>query len=1088
MKHETDTPMISCGTRAGKTAALALISLFWGCTALVTGAAPREAIYGPDPNRRIDESAVAFYVSPDGDDARDGKTRQTALRTMQKAVDLVAPGQTVLVLKGRYRDGFWINKQGRPDAWISIVAEPGTEIRGSDVVTTWKKESEFTHPVYSIPRPRLYQDRQKPDTPLAGRTEQVFVNGTLLNQVIDKGMLKPRDLFYVDDAADTLFVCLKDGRDPNREKTEVSYRTWAIAVGGKPNQNCWGDLKSHEANRASYVRIDGFTIRNIACFARQSAIEVRGTCHHIIIENCDVQWASSYGINVGGAVMFSSTLSRWLDAVVSDVIVRNNIMSNCGVGGGGGGCASHLTVEYNLIDNNNYKGVSPWAEGGAFKTGFGGSNIVIRCNIARNNNNHGLWFDYGATGCIFENNFVYKSVAGGILNEVTPAPDRTREANGQQSFKQYSLEELKQYNQPGTIIRNNVVVGTIGFGGGINSASPNGAIYNNVIAYCAGAAFNTAGGGTQRRGVVGSFNNRIYSNIAYDNRVCAAISTDNEAVSIFNNVYRDNLFLNWKDAQPAKIDNAWADAAAFAKCNRGATNYFFKDRTVFRNPEHFDFTLTDPEIAARIGFAPGTMRLDWSEFYVETRKVSATPDSNLQFQPIDISPVLNRALEDEVADDGKGGWTDQGLNDMSRLPVGPQVFSGIPFTVGSKERGALFMKNNTMKEGATFPEEASIALHSPFQKLYFLYGAAWCGDQKLVNGTMVRNENSEHARFIVDYQDGTRAEIPLTYGRHILDWWEDPANNWQTCATLNDHGAYVAWQGPNRDQGGVTLYYLRWNNPEPEKQIRSVTISKKTAGPESVFFFLGLTGANDGSKGKKSDRVFAMDFNGNVDATDAYGRDIEVRDVDTLAFKAAKFAPGARGKGIIPVEPLYYTMPEEFPFDSGTLSLWLNADDYLTDKRTSEIKDAEYRKTMWPLTATFRAMNEKEPAPRGITCFLRFNIDPAAKSLTLESLFGSVVVNGVVSSIVKPGEWFHVAVKWERSEDGNMSTQKVFINGTLLAEKNGRYYGAKTIKRDQVIVGVSSNRGQPWIGTMDDLTVWDRPLSDLEIAECAKAK
>jgi len=126
--------------------------------------------------------------------------------------------------------------------------------------------------------------------------------------------------------------------------------------------------------------------------------------------------ANSYGIAVSSLSVLSKELSKWLKALCNDVIIRNNIMSNCGVGGGGGagsGGASRLTIEKNIMDNNNYKGVSPFSEGGAFKTGFEGSSIIFRNNIARNNNNHGLWFDYGATGCVFENNFVYKSVPGG---------------------------------------------------------------------------------------------------------------------------------------------------------------------------------------------------------------------------------------------------------------------------------------------------------------------------------------------------------------------------------------------------------------------------------------------------------------------------------------------------------------------------------------------------------------------------------------------------------------------------------------------------------------------------------------------------
>jgi hypothetical protein len=105
----------------------------------------------------------------------------------------------------------------------------------------------------------------------------------------------------------------------------------------------------------------------------------------------------------------------------------------------------------------------------------------------------------------------------------------------------------------------------------------------------------------------------------------------------------------------------------------------------------------------------------------------------------------------------------------------------------------------------------------------------------------------------------------------------------------------------------------------------------------------------------------------------------------------------------------------------------------------------------------------------------------------LESYFGNVNVKAAVGAIVKPGEWFNVAVRWEKSKDGRMSTQAVFINGIRLAEARGPYYGAREIRRDKIVVGVAPNGAQPWRGVMDDLMVWNRTLSDEEIRQAAKA-
>jgi hypothetical protein len=76
-----------------------------------------------------------WHVSPDGNDANDGTSPARALRTLQKAESVVAPGDVVLLGDGVYegdmsknRPGtalLRISKSGRPDAWITFKARPG---------------------------------------------------------------------------------------------------------------------------------------------------------------------------------------------------------------------------------------------------------------------------------------------------------------------------------------------------------------------------------------------------------------------------------------------------------------------------------------------------------------------------------------------------------------------------------------------------------------------------------------------------------------------------------------------------------------------------------------------------------------------------------------------------------------------------------------------------------------------------------------------------------------------------------------------------------------------------------------------------
>jgi hypothetical protein len=579
---------------------------------------PRQhhALVGPLRKRPLDDSKVTYFVRPDGDDNNDGKTRTSPFATLQKAVDVVQPGETVLALRGVYKEGFWIHKEGRPDAWITLLAEPGAEIRGSDVRKDWVREPGQL-PIYAIARPDLFPGSwQKPDTELRNRPEQVFVNGTLLRQVTDPSMLKPHDVFYVDDNAKKLFVCLAGGRDPNGEKTEVTMRTCAISVSAPPNMNWWAEPEKGEENRTAYVRIDGFRVRHIGNFFRHAAIEVRGLCHHITIENCDVQQVNYSGIGVNGLHRASKKTGKWFHHRPHHITVRNCISSRNGAQGVGGGHFDDCVFEYNLLDGNNYKDVPVSFEGGGMKL-LHCNNAIMRGNVARGNSNHGLWFDYAGTGNVIENNLVVGSVGAGIVNDVTPKPLSTfPEGRTEPQYKPFTADEARASKQTGTLIRNNIVIATRKPGGAgvtVTNASDT-RVENNIFAHNEGCGLHL-GISSTRHGANGLFNNLARANICYGNvlHVTVARDKDDKSGRTFNNVVRDNLFIQAGSDPGFKIGDQSANIEAFNSFNKDAAN-IISDRAIFRDSSRWDFTLTDEALARRIGFDPGALRLDWSEF------------------------------------------------------------------------------------------------------------------------------------------------------------------------------------------------------------------------------------------------------------------------------------------------------------------------------------------------------------------------------------------------------------------------------------------------------------------------------------------
>ena len=77
----------------------------------------------------VNYAAPAYYVSPAGSDASDGRTERTAFASPQKALDRAQPGDIVVLMEGTYRGGqanvAVFRRPGTPDAWITLKNYPG---------------------------------------------------------------------------------------------------------------------------------------------------------------------------------------------------------------------------------------------------------------------------------------------------------------------------------------------------------------------------------------------------------------------------------------------------------------------------------------------------------------------------------------------------------------------------------------------------------------------------------------------------------------------------------------------------------------------------------------------------------------------------------------------------------------------------------------------------------------------------------------------------------------------------------------------------------------------------------------------------
>ncbi len=133
-----------------------------------------------------------------------------------------------------------------------------------------------------------------------------------------------------------------------------------------------------------------------------------------------------------------------------------------------------------------------------------------------------------------------------------------------------------------------------------------------------------------------------------------------------------------------------------------------------------------------------------------------------EIRPLPLAGGANSSFADESPDDRKGGWTDQGSNDLQKIPAGRQIWGNIPFQISGEEKSCIVLSASPQR--TYFPGNAEIKLAAPENGkfLYLLHAGAWLNPQKNLVG-----------RITVDYTDGTSKEFRVRSGRDIADWWSN---------------------------------------------------------------------------------------------------------------------------------------------------------------------------------------------------------------------------------------------------------------------------------------------------------------------------
>lgn len=224
---------------------------------------------------------------------------------------------------------------------------------------------------------------------------------------------------------------------------------------------------------------------------------------------------------------------------------------------------------------------------------------------------------------------------------------------------------------------------------------------------------------------------------------------------------------------------------------------------------------------------------------------------------VNLQPWANMGYYDRVANDGKGGWMDDGDSDMRFFlinhvgktggvesgmeiqaePFPAQVtFAGHPFALTDPRKTAdhSIISLRGGEHGAKLPAEAKgIKVGKKADKFWFLQSSGWAP----------KEPNQVVANYVFHYADGTSTTFPIRHGIEVGDFWNP--------APIS--GAAVAWTGRNLVHSPVGIYCAEWTNPFPDKVVESIDVTGDLAPTQ--FVVVAISGGVIKNNGPRAEVV-----------------------------------------------------------------------------------------------------------------------------------------------------------------------------------------------------------------------------------------
>ena len=500
-----------------------------------------------------------LYVDGSAHNASDDNpgTKARPFRTINRAAQVLQPGQRVVVAAGVYRE--WVRpKRGgtSPEKMISYQAAPDAQvtIKGSRIVkSTWRpgpakglwtlllknERFDMAYNPFAIANvtPKQFDmmswaQRWRGKKPYTQSRGLVFQKTRRLRQALTPDELARQPGTYLADTDGArLHIHPFGGADPNKSFIEITTQRCVFAP---------------ETIGLGFIHVAGFTIEhagNPYPFPQYGALSTwRG--HHWLIENNTVRQVNGVGIDIGDqhwSLPKPKIKPGWH-------IVRGNTVTDCGVCGIQGLACHDSLIEDNLLVGNAIYPVEHYYETGGIKTHCNVNTLIRGNRIFDTRHGCGIWMDFGNINSRCTQNIIVNSrtIHGGIFIEASLKPN---------------------------MIDRNIIWNTRG-AGIYEHDSRDQIICHNFIANSTGPAIRLRGKVTNRKvdgQPIVSGNHTVINNIFVGNR--QLIETRDKHADLASNVSKGIV----ASLDPKTLILTWHVRAALPKCRplKPMTHDFF---------------------------------------------------------------------------------------------------------------------------------------------------------------------------------------------------------------------------------------------------------------------------------------------------------------------------------------------------------------------------------------------------------------------------------------------------------------------------------------------------------------------------------